>query len=102
MNAPSRLLSPAEAEAAIRTHAPRLPEPSGVFGVGRAAFHWIDTKRPEPFSSSPGARRELMVYVWYPTAPEQKFDSGVYLPGAKQVDSARGFDRARAGPAWPK
>jgi Platelet-activating factor acetylhydrolase, isoform II len=81
--------------------APRLPEPSGVFGVGRAAFHWIDTKRPEPFSSSPGPRRELMVYVWYPAAPEHKFDSGVYLPGAKQVDSARGFDRARAGPAWP-
>ena len=26
MNAPSRLLSPAEAEAAIRTHAPRLPD----------------------------------------------------------------------------
>jgi dienelactone hydrolase len=42
-----------------------------------------------------------MVYVWYPTAPEHQFDAGVYLPGARQIDSAPGFDRSRAGRIWP-
>ena len=81
--------------------APRLPDPSGAFGIGRVAAHWIDAKRSEQFSADPDRPRELMVYVWYPTAPDQKFDSGVYLPGARQIDSARGFDRTRAGRTWP-
>jgi pimeloyl-ACP methyl ester carboxylesterase len=42
-----------------------------------------------------------MVYVWYPTAPKRKLEPGIYLPGAKQIDSAPGFDRTRAGRTWP-
>ncbi|HKR60638.1 MAG TPA: hypothetical protein VJS64_13035 [Pyrinomonadaceae bacterium] len=48
--------------------APALPVPSGQFGVGRVAYHWIDASRSEPLSSQSGGRRELMVYVWYPVA----------------------------------
>ena len=47
--------------------APQLPVPSGPFGIGRIACDWIDTSRPDRFSSLPQAHRELMVYLWYPT-----------------------------------
>lgn len=47
---------------------PRLPLPTGPFGVGRVTYDWIDGSRPEPLSQKAGARREVMVYVWYPTA----------------------------------
>jgi pimeloyl-ACP methyl ester carboxylesterase len=42
-----------------------------------------------------------MVYVWYPTASDQKTSSGAYVPGAKQIETVAGFDRARAGQIWP-
>ena len=47
---------------------PRLPLRTGPFGVGRVRYDWIDRSRPEPLSQKAGARREVMVYVWYPTA----------------------------------
>jgi hypothetical protein len=40
---------------------PKLPPPSGPFGVGRSGYDWIDPMRPDRFSSDPQAHRELMV-----------------------------------------
>src|SRR5712692_6523228 len=88
------------AHASFAQEAPRLPEPSGVFGVGRTSYDWTDTNRPDPFSSDRNARRELMVYVGYPTAPDQKTDGGVYLPGAKQIDEVGGTNRFTQAPIW--
>jgi predicted dienelactone hydrolase len=80
---------------------PRLPEPTGTFGIGRVAYHWIDSKRTDPFAAEPARRRELMVYIWYPTAADQKTDEGIYQPGAKQIDAAPGAERMRQSPIWP-
>ena len=66
---------------------PRLPVPSGPFGIGRVACHWIDTSRPDRYSSLPRAHRELMVYLWYPSAEKAAGATGAYLPGAKQMDA---------------
>jgi pimeloyl-ACP methyl ester carboxylesterase len=90
----------AVAHASFAQAAPQLPEPSGVFGVGRTSYDWTDTNRPDPFSSDRNARRELMVYVWYPTAADQKTDGGVYVPGAKQIDEAGGTNRFTQAPIW--
>ena len=65
---------------------PQLPIPSGPFGIGRVACHWIDTSRPDRFSSLPQAHRELIVYLWYPT-DQAAGAKGAYLPGAKQMDA---------------
>jgi len=78
---------------------PRLPQPAGPFGVGRVSYDWIDNTRLETFSSNPQARRELMVYVWYPT--DHKAAQGVYQPGAVQIDRAPGAERLRESPIWP-
>jgi dienelactone hydrolase len=44
----------------------RLPHPSGAYGVGRVGYDWVDQSRAEAFAKDPSARREIMVYVWYP------------------------------------
>ena len=59
-----------------------LPAPSGPFAVGRAVFDWVDASRPEAFAPGPTARRELLVWVWYPAAPAPAAGLGPYLPQA--------------------
>ncbi|MGB3786915.1 MAG: hypothetical protein WA949_02820, partial [Phormidesmis sp.] len=44
----------------------RFPYPSGSYKIGTLTYHWVDTNRPEVFSTDPNARRELMVQIWYP------------------------------------
>jgi hypothetical protein len=69
---------------------PKIPKPSGPFGIGRIGFHWIDSSRPDNFD--PKLKHELMVYFWYPTA--QSVDAkGQYLPGAAQMDAAPAIHR---------
>jgi len=43
-----------------------LPAPTGPFPIGRTEHHWIDQSRSEILSAAVGAKRELMVRVWYP------------------------------------
>jgi dienelactone hydrolase len=90
------------ASAAARV--PELPSPSGSFGIGRTAYDWTDPARPDRFSTVPNAHRELMVYVWYPTAAKSAETHGTYLPGAKQMDAAPEIRRAMRedyGGTWP-
>ena len=47
-----------------------LPAPTGRHGVGRVSFDWVDQGRAEVYSSNPQDRRELVVWVWYPAAPD--------------------------------
>jgi len=83
---------------------PRLPTPSGPFGIGRAGYDWTDTSRHDRFSSDPQAHRELMVYLWYPAARTAKEAHGAYLPGAKRMDMLPGVGkgmRENYGDNWP-
>jgi dienelactone hydrolase len=66
---------------------PKLSPPSGPFGVGRVGYDFIDTKRPAWNSTDPDTHRELMVYLWYPTARQHGDVKGTYIPGAKQMDA---------------
>src|ERR1700722_3259012 len=82
---------------------PRLPMPSGTFGIGRVGYDWTDTARPDRFSADPKAHRELMVYLWYPTAKAAEA-KGAYLPGAQAMDKApaiQGRMREGYGANWP-
>jgi hypothetical protein len=44
----------------------QFPTPSGSFATARVTYYWTDPARPEPLSTKAGARREIVVYVWYP------------------------------------
>src|SRR6516164_8066668 len=66
---------------------PKLPAPSGPFGIGRVGYDWVDPLRPDRYSSDPNAHRELMVYFWYPTSGKSADAKGPYLPGAQRMDT---------------
>jgi pimeloyl-ACP methyl ester carboxylesterase len=66
---------------------PKIPVPSGPFGIGRVGYDWVDPSRPDQYSSDPKARRELMVYFWYPTSQKPEDAKGAYLPGAQRMET---------------
>jgi dienelactone hydrolase len=82
---------------------PVLPRPTGPFAVGRIGFDWTDRSRREVLSKDAGAKRELMIYVWYPTEKGGKTGKPApYLPGAAAINMLS--DRALSGAdgkLWP-
>ena len=54
-------LSTLQTAAAQKIAIPQLPAPSGPFGIGRVAYHWMDSTRADVESPDPSARRELAV-----------------------------------------
>jgi predicted dienelactone hydrolase len=86
-----------------KTLVPTLPRPSGSFAVGRIGFDWTDRSRREVLSKDADAKRELMVYVWYPTEKGGKIGKPApYLPGAAAISKLS--DRALSGAEgklWP-
>jgi hypothetical protein len=68
---------------------PILPPPSGTFAVGRVSYAMTDPNRPEPLSDKSDARRQVMVYVWYPIDPQETKGrvTAPYLPGFDELKS---------------
>jgi dienelactone hydrolase len=62
------------------TAADRLPEPTGQHAVGRLSYDWVDATRTEIYAAKE-ARRELVVFVWYP-ARGRATELAPYLPQA--------------------
>jgi dienelactone hydrolase len=52
------------------TRATVLPTPTGDFSVGRTRCVWIDAVQSELMAPRPGMKRELLVWIWYPTTPQ--------------------------------
>jgi dienelactone hydrolase len=67
-----------------------LPIPSGPFAVGRAIFDWADDAKLDTLAPVPGTKRELLVWIWYPSTAGQSAAADDYLPAEM---------RAEAGPA---
>jgi len=94
---------------AVEASKVKLPEPSGTFGVGRVGYEWIDASRPDAYSldpvdpGAPHAPRALMLYLWYPAPRIAAGSSGVYLPGAKEMDAdsaAQPLAKEEFGEVW--
>ena len=63
-----------------------LPTPTGAYGVGRKSYALTDETRPEALSAIPGARRRIMVSVWYPTDRQTTLRrTAPYLPDFDKV-----------------
>src|SRR5882724_2673966 len=55
--------------------------PTGPFAVGRTQYAWRDSAHLDALAPQPDTKRQLVVWIWYPAAPQQpqqKFDD--YLP----------------------
>ncbi len=57
-----------------------LPPPTGSFAVGRAIYDWTDDARLDTLAPVPGTKRELLVWIWYPSAAEQSVAMDDYVP----------------------
>lgn len=64
-----------------RNQAVVLPEPTGLYPVGRTAYDWVDSTREDSLAPSGGTRRELLVWLWYPANPTASgTTTAEYLP----------------------
>src|SRR2546428_11892355 len=57
-----------------------LPTPTGSFAVGRAIYDWTDDAKLDALAPVPGTKRELLVWIWYPSAAGQSVAMDDYVP----------------------
>jgi pimeloyl-ACP methyl ester carboxylesterase len=57
-----------------------LPTPTGQFAVGRAIQDWTDSLTSDTLAPVPGAKRELLVWMWYPAAAGTSAAVDEHLP----------------------
>ena len=70
-----------------------LPVPTGPFAVGRAIYDWTDDAKFDTLAPVPGIRRELLVWIWYPsaTAPQAaRTDDYLSGPLRTEIERVRG------------
>jgi predicted dienelactone hydrolase len=58
-----------------------FPKLTGAYAVGRVSYDLIDPSRKETFINNPGARREIMVTVYYPANPPASAKPVPYVAG---------------------
>src|SRR5882762_5709698 len=68
-----------------------LPTPTGSFAVGRAIYDWTDDAKLDALAPVPGTKRELLVWIWYPSAAGQSVAMDDYVPA--QIRAAAGPTR---------
>jgi len=57
-----------------------LPAPTGHFAVGRTTFTWVNNAETDELAPSPGAKREVVAWMWYPAASSTSAAPAEYLP----------------------
>ena len=70
-----------------------LPLPTGSFAVGRTTYTWIDDARDDPLAPAPGIKRELVVWIWYPSrhqASASRTEDYLPAPWRTAVERYRG------------
>lgn len=65
-----------------------IPSPTGPHPVGTVSVHLTDQSRQDPWTTS-GAKRELMVSLWYPAKDAQNHKVAPWLPKASPTDTWR-------------
>lgn len=59
-----------------------LPLPTGHFAVGRASYDWVNGARVDELAPSRGVKREIVVWIWYPSSRSESTAAADYLPSA--------------------
>jgi predicted dienelactone hydrolase len=66
-----------------------LPTPTGSLAVGRATYDWADATALDTLAPVPGTKRELLVWIWYPSAAGQSAAMDDYVPAAVRTEVER-------------
>jgi len=69
-----------------------LPTPTGQFAVGREVYDWVHETTPGNLSPVRGAKRELLVWIWYPADAAERVTGEDYLPAPMRtaIEQGRG------------
>jgi dienelactone hydrolase len=73
-----------------------LPAPTGRFAVGRTTYAWVNDAQVDEFAPTPGAKRQVLVWMWYPSAGAQSAPSE-YVPAYRRLALSRSSVRS----SWP-
>ncbi|MEA2761112.1 MAG: hypothetical protein QOD47_396 [Gemmatimonadaceae bacterium] len=57
-----------------------LPTPTGSFAVGRSIYDWTDNVKLDSLAPLPGTKRELLVWIWYPSVTGDSAITADYVP----------------------
>jgi len=57
-----------------------LPVPTGHFAVGRTTFAWVNNAQTDELAPSPAAKRQVVAWMWYPSASSTSAAPAEYLP----------------------
>jgi len=66
-----------------------LPEPTGHFAVGRTTYTWVNNAQTDELAPSPGAKRVVVVWIWYPSPAAISTVRAQYLPAPWRVALAQ-------------
>ncbi|MGP8201844.1 MAG: alpha/beta hydrolase family protein [Limisphaerales bacterium] len=65
-----------------------LPTPTGPFAVGRAIYDWRDDGNVDTLAPVSGTKRELLVWIWYPSPPGSSVALSDYVPAELRAGRA--------------
>ena len=66
-----------------------LPTPTGPFAVGRANYTWVNNAVSDELSPNGSEKETVVVWIWYPAAPDGHSRPADYFPPAWQAALAR-------------
>jgi|ERR1700674_2654623 len=66
-----------------------LPAPTGHFAVGRTTYTWVNNAQTDELALSSGAKREVVVWIWYPSAAATSAAPVEYLPAPWRLADAQ-------------
>jgi len=66
-----------------------LPVPTGHFAVGRTSYAWVNHAQVDDLAPASGVKREVVVWIWYPSARSQSAAPAEYLPSSWHEPRAR-------------
>jgi dienelactone hydrolase len=66
-----------------------LPAPTGHFAVGRTTYAWVNKAQTDELAPSSGAKREVVVWIWYPSAAAPSAAPAEYLPAPWRLADAQ-------------
>jgi len=66
-----------------------LPKPTGHFAVGRTTLYWVNATLTDELAPAPGVKREVKVWMWYPSAAPTSAKPAEYFPAAWRLALAQ-------------
>jgi len=66
-----------------------LPQPTGRFPIGRTSYAWVNNAQMDELSPTLGAKREVLVWMWYPAATPTSAVPVEYVPAPWRLADAQ-------------